>query len=307
MDKQIEGWRNLWHNYTMKILNKIWFVVLLLCVSVAYAGAGAEGLSSTAGFAFTHNLTLGVRGSDVSSLQQFLIAGGFLKGTAPTGYFGPLTKAALGKWQASVGISPAAGFFGPVSRERINAGVKPIPITVIPEQGTVGTTVTVVATSTNGSPALPTGKPTRLKIPKINVDAGFLYTGLTPDGIMEIPNNIVDVGWFTGSVRPGEKGVAVVTGHVAQIRGGVLTKPGVFYNLKELGIGDTLNVINDKGVSIAFVVREIRNYDPAADATYVFTSSDGGIHLNLITCEGTWNPAQLSYSQRLVIFTDAVR
>jgi sortase (surface protein transpeptidase) len=122
-----------------------------------------------------------------------------------------------------------------------------------------------------------------------------------------VPSNIYDAGWFTGSVHPGEKGVAIVTGHVAQIRRSVVTKLGVFNALGTLAVGDTMSVVNDRGVSTMFVVRAIRNYDSAADATDVFTATDGGIHMNLITCEGTWNQAQLSYSQRLVVFTEAVR
>jgi LPXTG-site transpeptidase (sortase) family protein len=147
----------------------------------------------------------------------------------------------------------------------------------------------------------------RLIIPELNVIADFQYNGLTPDGTMEIPTNIVDAGWYTGSPRPGEKGVAIITGHVAQIRKSVVTKPGVFYNLNELRPGDKLYVLNDKGETITFVVRESRLYDPTADATDVFTSNDNGAHLNIITCEGTWNQDQLSYSQRLVIFADAVQ
>jgi sortase A len=189
-------------------------------------------------------------------------------------------------------------FFGPISRGKINAAVQPEPIYVPQAQGAAGTTSIAVANNGDGSPV-------RLIIPKINVDAGFQYTGLTPDGVMEIPNNVVDIGWFTGSPRPGERGSAVVTGHVAQIRGGILTKPGVFYNLNGLSAGDKLYVINDKGESVTFIVRESRIYDPSADATDVFTSTDGGVHLNLITCDGFWNQDQLSYSQRLVIFTDA--
>ena len=145
----------------------------------------------------------------------------------------------------------------------------------------------VISSTPVGSTSV-AGYPARLQIPKLGIDAEVQHVGVTKTGNMAAPNNFTDVGWYKHGAPPGFTGSAVVTGHVAQIRGGVLTKPGVFYNLKELGIGDTLNVINDKGVSIAFVVREIRNYDPAADATYVFTSSDGGIHLNLITCEGTW-------------------
>jgi hypothetical protein len=37
------------------------------------------------------------------------------------GYFGPLTKAAVAKWQAANGVSPAAGYWGPISRAKANA------------------------------------------------------------------------------------------------------------------------------------------------------------------------------------------
>lgn len=176
----------------------------------------------------------------------------------------------------------------------------PVPGIVAPTTTTVAVTSVAATTTSDGSPM-------RLIIPELNVVAGFQYNGLAADGTMEIPDNIIDVGWYTGSPRPGERGNAIITGHVAQIRKSVVTKQGVFYNLSQLRQGDKLYVINDKGESVTFVVRESRLYDPAADATDVFTSSDNGAHLNIITCEGAWNQDQLSYSQRLVIFTDAVQ
>lgn len=299
----------------MKALKKIQLIIFLLFVSVAFNGASGEILSSfspTAGFVFARDITLGISGNDVSALQQFLIAGGFLKIPAPTGYFGTLTKSALSGWQASLGIYPSAGFFGPVSRRKINSVSEQAPIRLsnktAPVQITATSAQSITKTTTensaNLSPASTTGIPARLKIPKLNIDASFQYTGLKPDGAMEIPSNIVDAGWFTSSARPGENGTAIITGHVAQIRGGVVTKPGVFSNLSELRPGDKLYVINDKGESIVFSVRESRSYDPTADATDVFASADGKAHLNLITCEGVWNPAKLSYSQRLIVFTD---
>lgn len=297
--------------------NKIHLFAFLSCVFLVGSVAGAGGFSPAARastFIFSRNLFVGISGSDVSALQRFLITGSFLKISTSTGYFGPLTKAALGAWQTSEGINPPVGFFGPISRTKINLIIQPAPTNTSTTPGVVETATPNVATtsaaisnSPDGSPALPTGRPVRLKIPKLNIDAGFQYMGLKSDGTMEIPNNVIDVGWFTGSPRPGEKGNAIITGHVAQIRGGVLTKPGVFINLNELRSGDTLSVLNDKGETVTFVVQESRLYDPAADATDVFTSTDGGAHLNLITCEGTWNPAQLSYSQRLVVFADASR
>ena len=141
------------------------------------------------------------------------------------------------------------------------------------------------------------GLPMRLKIPKIDVDASVEYVGLTYDGAMDIPKNPDDVAWFELGPRPGENGSAVMAGHY----GG---KASAFDNLYKLRKGDKLYIEDDKGATITFMVRENRRYDPNADASSVFSSSDGSAHLNLITCEGTWNKVSKSYSTRLVVFAD---
>ena len=140
----------------MKFFNKIWFVASLLFVLVIGNSAYA------ADFTFTRNLAIGISGADVSALQQFLIDGGFLKITAPTAYFGPLTRTALGKLQVSLGIFPSVGFFGPISREKINGIISQASASIIPVINTAATSS--VAVANNGS-----GLPVRLKIPKINV------------------------------------------------------------------------------------------------------------------------------------------
>jgi uncharacterized surface protein with fasciclin (FAS1) repeats len=69
-------------------------------------------------------LWTGSQGADVVSLQTFLTTEGFL--TIPSGtsmgYFGPLTKAALMKYQASQGIS-STGYFGPLTKANVNAAL----------------------------------------------------------------------------------------------------------------------------------------------------------------------------------------
>jgi hypothetical protein len=92
-------------------------MVLGAAASVASVASAQTGMTGTM---YTRSLTVGSRGEDVTSLQTMLYAGGFLK-VAPTGYFGALTKAALGAWQASVGISPAAGYFGPITMAYVNS------------------------------------------------------------------------------------------------------------------------------------------------------------------------------------------
>ncbi|MDP2689242.1 MAG: peptidoglycan-binding protein, partial [Deltaproteobacteria bacterium] len=66
----------------------------------------------TSSYQFSMDLTLGAKGADVTALHQILISKGYLKIAAPTGYFGPLTRAAVAAWQADMGITPSVGYFG---------------------------------------------------------------------------------------------------------------------------------------------------------------------------------------------------
>jgi hypothetical protein len=86
----------------------------------------AQAQPAAPSYTFTRDLTLGSKGDDVKALQQFLNSKGYtVASTGPgsagneTTYFGSLTKAALAKYQAAVGISPTAGYFGPKTRAYI--------------------------------------------------------------------------------------------------------------------------------------------------------------------------------------------
>jgi len=142
------------------------------------------------------------------------------------------------------------------------------------------------------------GLPVRLSIPAINVHANIQHLGITPQGEMEVPDNAVDVGWFESGSRPGEKGSAVIAGHLDGKNG----ESGVFTHLHKLKEGDKLYIEDDKGTSTTFIVRESRMYDPGY-ADDVFTKNDNA-HLNLVTCDGFWDANSKSYSKRLVVFTD---
>lgn len=69
--------------------------------------------------AVTHSLSVGAQGADVTGLQQFLVNNGYLNASA-TGYFGAMTKQALGRWQVENGVAQSNGngfgMFGPMSR-----------------------------------------------------------------------------------------------------------------------------------------------------------------------------------------------
>ncbi len=80
-----------------------------------------SGGSSSAGYTFTMDLTVGSKGADVTALQNWLIGKGYSIPAGATGYFGAQTKAAVSAWQAASGIAPAAGYFGPKSRAAVAA------------------------------------------------------------------------------------------------------------------------------------------------------------------------------------------
>jgi LPXTG-site transpeptidase (sortase) family protein len=145
------------------------------------------------------------------------------------------------------------------------------------------------------------GIPVHLIIPVINVDANVQPLGITASGEMDMVGNTVDVGWFELGSKPGEKGSAVMAGHLD----GINSETGVFNNLSKLKQGDKLYVEDNKGLLRAFVVRESRVYDPGY-AEEVFSLNDKA-HLNLITCDGSWDSSKKSYTKRLVVFTDLIR
>ncbi len=85
-----------------------------------------------AAYAFSTNLTVGSRGADVTALQQTLIAAGYSIPAGATGYFGAQTQAAVAMWQAADGISPAAGYFGPISRAALSSSAPTGPVSTVP-------------------------------------------------------------------------------------------------------------------------------------------------------------------------------
>lgn len=142
--------------------------------------------------------------------------------------------------------------------------------------------------------------PIRLIIPTIKVDDFIEYVGRTPEGAMDVPKDPANVAWYMLGPKPNAIGSAVIAGHSGWANG----KPAAFDHLYKLQKGDKVYIEDENGVTSTFVVRETRNYDPTADTSGIFTSDDGKVHLNLITCGGVWDPIEQASPNRLVVFTD---
>ncbi len=110
---------------TMSIVNSLYSSTGT--VSIPSAPVTSSVPSTTIGYTFSRSLTLGSSGSDVRQLQVFLNTKGYTISSSGIGsrgnesiYFGPATKAALIRYQIANGIKPASGFFGPLTRAKVN-------------------------------------------------------------------------------------------------------------------------------------------------------------------------------------------
>lgn len=144
------------------------------------------------------------------------------------------------------------------------------------------------------------GLPVQLSIPKLKVDAVISYMGLTASGEMDVPPDLITVGWYKFGTKPGEQGSSVIAGHLEGTE-----DLGVFIDLDTLQSGDVVNVRNDRDEVVSFAVRETRTYKQDERPDEIFNKTDGS-YLNLITCSGTWDNTKKRYSHRFVVFADKI-
>ncbi|MCW9054864.1 MAG: peptidoglycan-binding protein [Candidatus Pacebacteria bacterium] len=93
-------------------------------VDASLRGQPTSGTGSTGGTtacSFTRSLTIGATGADVTCLQTYLEGTGHFTWTGAKGYFGTITQSAVAAWQAANGVSPAVGYFGPISQAKYTA------------------------------------------------------------------------------------------------------------------------------------------------------------------------------------------
>ena len=142
--------------------------------------------------------------------------------------------------------------------------------------------------------------PVRVEVPAIGAASDLVDLGIAADGTLEVPADFDLAGWFTGGGRPGGRGPLVIAGHVDSQDG-----PAVFYRLRDLRPGDTVEVTSADGTLTRYEVTDVQDHPKDAFPTTAVFGATAGDELRLVTCGGTFDRTLRSYTDNLVVFAAA--
>ncbi|WP_327738813.1 class F sortase [Streptomyces nojiriensis] len=142
----------------------------------------------------------------------------------------------------------------------------------------------------------------RIRIPTINVDAPVMTVGLDAEGWIDAPppqdRNLA--GWYLNGISPGQRGSAVIVGHVDNAQG-----PAVFYGLGSVKPGNRIEVERYDGRTAVFEVYGVEVFSKEAFPGARVYGDTGHAELRVITCGGGYSKAR-GYDGNVVVFARMV-
>ena len=158
-----------------------------------------------------------------------------------------------------------------------------------------GAPLPVVAPAPVPRARIPTAPPAQLLIPLLDVHRPVEKVGVNQYGVLNLPVNSWNPGWYKGGPVPGAPGDSVIEGHA-----GYPGQPMVFGKLVDLHRGDRIVVVLSDGSRQLFLVETSRSF-PAGTAIPGLADPYGEPRLTLITCTGHFDKKNHWFSDRLVL------
>ncbi len=142
------------------------------------------------------------------------------------------------------------------------------------------------------------GRPVRLRIPAVGIDAAVEAVGVDHNGDMAVPEQVEQIGWYRFGAAPGDAaGSVVMSGHVDSARQGL----GAFAKLGDLKSGDPITVSDAAGHQLRYRVVGREAFDKATAPMSALFSRGGAARLTLITCGGNFDASIRSYLDNIVV------
>ena len=152
-----------------------------------------------------------------------------------------------------------------------------------------------------GTAFLARSRPVHLSIPSLGLSVSLSVLGINPGGLVQVPTNFNMPGWYKFGPAPGQRGSAVILGHVDTYRG-----PAVFFYLRNLRPGNQVIVQLADHKVVHFAVLGLRMYTNAQFPERVVYGPRSYSALQLVTCGGVFDHATGHYLSNLVVYTKRV-
>lgn len=193
-----------------------------------------------------------------------------------------------------IALIPWSSDRGPVPPTTFNAQ----PIT---DPSPAPASATTPATGSSSAPKALQSKgfaPVSLALPTVDIHAKILPV-VTTNGVLGVPTDPANIGWWTGSARPGSAtGSVVLDGHVDSAVLGI----GTLSHLSQLNANDLVTVQTADGVNHAYRVYSRQAFVKHEGLPASIFATTGASRLVLITCGGTFNQSTRSYADNIVVF-----
>lgn len=139
--------------------------------------------------------------------------------------------------------------------------------------------------------------PVRIRIPEIGIDAPVGPLQVDPRGVLVPPETNHATGWWKDGPEPGERGPAVVAGHVDSHRG-----PAIFFRLSDLPAGAQVFIDRADHTTAVFTTYRVEKHPKNGFPTQAVYGPTPNSELRLITCGGDFDDTDKSYLANIIVF-----
>lgn len=166
-----------------------------------------------------------------------------------------------------------------------------------PMTGAGGAKRTAAGDASAAAP-LPASEPIAISVPDRDIAGDVFRISLDENGTLPAPrgDRHDEAAWFDGSPTPGERGPAVIEGHVTYSG-----KRSVFFELGSVRSGDRVDVARADGTTAHFEVYRIVRQPKDEFPTWAVYGNTTGPELRLITCGGDVD-ASGHHADNVVVF-----
>lgn len=199
-------------------------------------------------------------------------------------------------------------WIGAIAFVAVIAGAGLLLSTLIPRAGApmppASMAETIAPVPVGGVPEpMPAAEPVRVRIPSLDIRTRVFSLGLNRDGTVAVPTlrQADDVSWYKYGPTPGEKGPAVLLGHVDSTTG-----PAVFFEVGGMERGERIEVDREDGTTAVFAVEAAETVPKDGFPTERVYGGLDYPGLRLVTCGGVFDEEERSYTDNIVVYARLV-